>query len=383
MDHMSQEPTCEELAAKIRQLENRIRAMEAAAPAENSERDIIREFTVSFQQLADHSQDAIYLYDVESGTFPFFNKRFLSLYEVEEDGRKILSTSGAARHIHPADVEKLRLARERTLASGGTQGEVEYRYIAPDGTTRWMHDRWTVVRDSRHRAVAIEGFIRDNTQRKQAEAELEHSRNSALIGSYIVQDRRFRYVNPEFCRITGYSKAELIGRPSMNLVQAAYREQVQKNAALMLRGQRSTPYSFRIVDKKGRLKWVMETVTAVKHEGRRAALGYFMDTTQQKQIEKEHREKEKLKAILEMAGAVSHELNSPLQVVLTGIEKLGAGDRSPEQQAFLMELVKKSTQRIIELSAKIQRISQYASKDYVDGKKIIDIDAAAGEPSDL
>jgi PAS domain S-box-containing protein len=371
---MSGKPTYEELEAKIRELESA-----ADSKSEENDPDVVRTLSESFQHLADISQDAIYLFDIESGTFPFFNKRFLELFKVEENGHTILTSSGAAQHIHPEDAKKLRQARQTTLETGGTEGDVEYRYITSDGTTRWMHDRWSVVRDSQGRAVAIEGFIRDNTQRKQAEEELEHSRKSALIGSYILQKGIFTYVNPEFCRITGYSQEELVGMPSMDLVHVDYREQVKENAKQMLTGERTTPYEFRVVDSVGQVKWVMETVTSVKHEGGRAALGYFMDITQQKQVAEEHREKGKLRAILEMAGAVSHELNNPLQVVLMGIEKLGNPSLEQSKKEELIRLVKKHTLRIIELSSKIKNISQYATKDYVDGKKIIDIDAAAGD----
>lgn len=371
---MNKKPTYEELEARVRKLERA-----ADIKPETRDQDIIRTLSESFQQLADHSQDAIYLFDIESGTFPFFNKRFLALYGSKEAGRTVLSSTSVARHIHPEDIQKLRQARKQTLAAGETRGDVEYRYIGSDGTTRWMHDRWSVVRDSRNRAVAIEGFIRDNTQKKQAEEELEHSRNSALIGSYIVQQGRFRYVNPEFCRITGYTREALTGMPSLDLVHADYRTLVRDSAKQMLTGQRTTPYEFRVVDRTGRVKWVMETVTAVKHEGTRAVLGYFMDITQQKQMAEEQRDKEKLRAILEMAGAVSHELNNPLQVVSIGIEKLGDTHLEPSRRLELIQLVKKHTQRIIELSSKIQKISQYATKDYVQGKKIFDIDAAANE----
>ncbi|MDD9303075.1 MAG: PAS domain S-box protein [Desulfobacter sp.] len=372
---MSRKPTYEQLEAKIRQMEK-----DTDAKLKNNDRDIIRTLSESFQQLADLSQDAIYLFDVDSGTFPFFNKRFLNLFEVEEEGHTLLSSYSAAQHIHPEDIEKLRAARGNTLKTGGTQGEVEYRYINSDGTTRWMHDRWSIVRDSQNRAVAIEGFIRDNTQKKQIEDELEHSRNSAMIGSYILQDRRFKYVNPEFCRITGYTKTQLIGMESLDLVHKDYRAHVRKTAVLMLTGQRTTPYEFCVVTHTGQVKWVMETITPVKHEGTRAALGYFMDITKQKQISKEQRDKEKLRAILEMAGAVSHELNNPLQVVSIGIEKLANPNLAQSQKENLIHLIKKHTLRMIELSSKIQSISQYATKDYAEGKKIFDIDAAQELP---
>jgi PAS domain S-box-containing protein len=378
---MNRKPTYDELTARVRELEASVRELSHADGfrTQTSDPDIIRTLSESFQQLADRSQDAIYLFDIESGTFPFFNKRFLSLFGGREAGRTILSSASVAQHIHPEDVQKLRDARQRTLAAGETQGDVEYRYIGSDGTFRWMHDRWTVVRDSENRAVAIEGFVRDNTQKKQAEAELEHSRNSALIGSYIVQGGRFRYVNPEFCRITGYPREQLTGMLSLDLVHPDYRAHVRDCAKQMLTGQRTTPYEFRVVDGTGRVKWVMETVTAVKHEGARAVLGYFMDITQQKQTAEDLRDKEKLRAILEMAGAVSHELNNPLQVVLIGIRKLEDATLEPAQKADLIQLVKKHTLRIMELSSKIQRISKYATKDYVQGKKIVDIDAAANK----
>jgi len=370
---LARKPTYEQLEERIRALER-----DAGRAPDIHDSDIVKTLSESFQHLADLSQDAIYLFDIESGTFPFFNKRFLELYEIEEGGHRILSSYSAGQHIHPEDREKLRKARQRTLDRGGTNGEAEYRYINADGSTLRMHDRWSVVRDRQNRGVGIEGFIRDNTQKKQAEEELEHSRKSALIGSYIIQQGRFKYVNPEFCRITGFTKEELIGIPSLDLVQADYREQVRKQAKLMLAGQVTTPYEFLIVDRNGREKWVMETVTSVKHGGTRAALGYFMDITKQKQIAKEHQDKEKLRAILEMAGAVSHELNNPLQVLLIGIEKLADPKITPARKEELIHLVKSHTERILELSSKIQRISQYATKDYVDGRKIFDIDAGAG-----
>ncbi|MCP3955876.1 MAG: PAS domain S-box protein, partial [Desulfobacterales bacterium] len=41
-----------------------------------------------------------------------------------------------------------------------------------------------------------------------------------------MQDAKFKYVNPEFMRITGYSEDELIGTYPLNIVQPNYRRQV-------------------------------------------------------------------------------------------------------------------------------------------------------------
>ncbi len=55
---------------------------------------------------------------------------------------------------------------------------------------------------------------------------------------------------------------------------------VRENAVKMLKRKRSSPYLYRVVDKHGDIKWIIESVTSIQFEGRRAVLGYFMDNTE-------------------------------------------------------------------------------------------------------
>lgn len=339
---------------------------------------LIQVLSEDFQQLADRSQDAIYRLDIGSQTFTFFNKRFLGLFSTQENGATRLTLKGSLMRIHPDDREPFKRERERSLEAGSTGGENEYRHVSPDGSVRWMHDKWTVIRDEAGQPVAVEGFIRDDTRRKQAEDELERSRRNALIGSYIVQERRFVYVNPEFCRITERTREELIGSLSLQYVHEEFVEYVKEQSRAMLKGERSEPYAFCIIARSGAVKWVMEAVTSIHHEGRRAILGFFMDVTRARQAVEERKEREKLQAVLELAGAVGHELNNPLQVVVTCSDKLDPDVLEDEAARQRLRLLKKNVQRIVLILEKFQKITQYATKDYVQGKKIFDVDAAAG-----
>ena len=368
---MSKKITYEELEAKVKALE-----MELAV-SKKQDNTLIRMLSKDFKQLADRSQDAIYQFDIESRTFPFFNKQFLSLYAMEENGVKILSPNSVLRRIHPNDREKVNAARELSFQPHNKSGETEYRFLHPNGSMRVMHDRWTVVRDHSGQPIAIEGFIRDNTLRKQAEKEFELRIRNSLIGCYIVQDAKFKYVNPEFMRITGYSEDELIGTNPIDIVQKKFRRQVKENSIKMLKAERLFPYEFCITDKYGNTKWILETATPIQYKGRRAALGYFMDISKGKQVEKERLAKEKLLSVLELAGAVGHELNNPLLVVLMCTEKLAPVSDENQRKAELYRLLKKNVEKMRKTIQKFQNITQYATKDYVDGIKIIDIDAAS------
>ena len=112
------------------------------------------------------------------------------------------------------------------------------------------------------------------------------------VGVYIVQDRKFRLFNPEFEKLTGYSRDELLGMDCLEPVLAEDRSVVRENAVKMLKGERLLAYEYRFVSKGGTLIWVMEKVVSGQYQGECATLGYFMDMTERRQIRDELKESE-------------------------------------------------------------------------------------------
>lgn len=91
------------------------------------------------------------------------------------------------------------------------------------------------------------------------------------------------------------------------------------------------------------------------------------------------REREKLKGVLEMAGAVCHELNQPLQSV-SGFSELLIMDMETEDPNYeMLNNIKGGIERIGRLTHKIMTITRYQSKPYVGKTRIVDIDNASTE----
>jgi PAS domain S-box-containing protein len=109
--------------------------------------------------------------------------------------------------------------------------------------------------------------------------------NKSPVGLYIIQDGEFRYTNPTFQNTTGYSEDELLGRDSLELIVPEDKEMVRDNAIKMLKGELTIPYQFRVTHKNGSIKWITESVVTIRYRGRRATLGYFVDTTERKHAE--------------------------------------------------------------------------------------------------
>ena len=127
------------------------------------------------------------------------------------------------------------------------------------------------------------GLIAMNLENKPdlQDSSFKHVFLNSPIGVFVIQDGMFRFVNTEFQNISGYNEDELSGMESSKLILDDDVDLVRENAVKMLKGERESSYMFRIVDNKGGLRWIIESVTSVNYGGRRATLGYFMDNTEQ------------------------------------------------------------------------------------------------------
>jgi len=260
------------------------------------------------ERLADRSLDAIYHYSVEQRQFLFCNRRFAELFGLEDPNQRTVTAEQILKKIHPQDRQKLLETFKNCPASSIDKGEIQYRLLQSDGNIRWLQDRWIMVREGG--APAIEGFIRDITEEKLAVEKFLDSQQNAPIGMFIVQDDKFKYVNTEFIRIIGYTIEELLESNPFIYIHEDYREHVRQHAVAMLKRKSTTPYEFCIHNKADEIRWIMETVTPIYYNGRRATLGYFMDITQL------HTMQLNLSTLGLMIGTISHSLKG----CLTGLD---------------------------------------------------------------
>lgn len=149
--------------------------------------------------------------------FPFISQTLIDLYGIDPDSvREDAESIFAFQHPEDAAGIAASIAESaRTLNAW----HHEYRVILPALGLRWRQGdaRPELLDDG---SVLWHGFITDITERKRAEA---HQRLAARVfdttgEAIMVTDTvaNIVAVNPAFCRITGYSEAEVVGRnPSL------------------------------------------------------------------------------------------------------------------------------------------------------------------------
>jgi diguanylate cyclase (GGDEF)-like protein/PAS domain S-box-containing protein len=87
-------------------------------------------------------------------------------------------------------------------------------------------------------------------------------------------------------------------------------------------------------------------------------------------------EEERLKVLLQMAGATAHELNQPLMALLGNIELMAFYKEKPEKMARHMAMIEDAGQRISTIVKKIQTIRHDQTIPYTENTTIINLDQA-------
>ncbi len=104
--------------------------------------------------------------------------------------------------------------------------------------------------------------------------------------SIFITKERYIYVNPAFERLTGYSFDELKKMKFYEIVHPEHRELVKQRGMARLKGQ-SPPknYTFKILSKDGRTRWVDFSADIINLHGEPAIIGTAYDITAIKEIQ--------------------------------------------------------------------------------------------------
>ena len=175
-------------------------------------------------------------------------------------------------------------------------------------------------------------FIRTEKERKLMEEALKESENKfrslteeSLVGVYLIQGNKFKYVNPKLAEIFGYKVKELIDK--MGPEELVFPDDwpvVRENLRKRLRGKiKSIHYEFRGLTKDKRIIYVEVYGSVVQYQGKPAVIGTLLDITERKRAENILRKTEesvrhalKMEALAKFAANIAHDFKNFLTVIM-------------------------------------------------------------------
>ena len=198
----------------------------------------------------------------------------------------------------------------------------------------------------------------DISERKQAEDIFKSFGYTAPIGIFIIQDGKFKLVNPGFSKVTGLDEADLLGQNSLIHVTEEYKETVRSQVIQMLKGERTTPCEFPIITKGGERRWLLETVTPIQYQGQKAILGFFIDVHERVMLEEQLLQSQRMEAVGRLAGGVAHDFNNMLTAIMGYSEIVMMSFREEDPIFLHLEGIRKSAERAAALTRQLLAFSR-------------------------
>jgi PAS domain S-box-containing protein len=200
----------------------------------------------------------------------------------------------------------------------------------------------------------IVGFGQDVTESRRIEAELKRSeeRATALIryapvAIYEIDffGKRFLSVNDAMCKITGYSREELLAMSPLELTDEKGNNEFRERIRMKLAGDEDKPAELRVKTKDGRWLDVVLNASSFNYkEGKpESVLVVAYDITRRK---KDEEEKNNFIAIM------AHELRNPLAPILARAELLRLTKEIEGPQRRKIDPVLQNSIEVIERQAK-------------------------------
>ncbi len=304
--------------------------------------------------------------------------------------QEMLGYSGEELHrmaftefTHPEDASADMELYKELIAGERDHYQMEKRYIRKDGRVVWGRLTVSLMRNAGNEPHFTIGMVEDITERKQAEEAVRQSEaeyrsliQGAAYGIYrSTTEGKFLDVNPALVAMLGYdSEAELL---AANLATEIYRDPGERARIVAQHLERWDGLEVEWKRKDGTPITVRLSGRAVRDA--QGALTYFEgiaeNITEQRLLEAQLRQAQKMEAVGRLAGGVAHDFNNLLMVMRGYTElllgRLGANDPLRRN----VEEIQKAADRATSLT---QQLLAFSRKQVMQ-PKIFDLNAVVSD----
>ena len=261
-------------------------------------------------ELIDSSEHILFRIDFVRGGFDYVSPVAASIYGISPED---LYRNGfwmlLEKHLNPEGVRHFRKhVADLCRASPGQRirTAIEYQLTNAEGNPLWHYSSMTVLSDPDGLPLTASGVAIDITQRllsevakRESEGKYRATMDSLQVGVFVLQDLKFRFVNPMFCAMFGYSEAECVDLLGpLDMVIPEERDRVLEHMRRRAAGIRDTPYEVIARRKDGSrfpLKILGEPSVL---NGRPASVGTVIDMSRERGAEQAQKDATRRYAML-------------------------------------------------------------------------------------
>lgn len=226
--------------------------------------------------------------------------------------------------------------------AAGVPFAAEYRMSARDGRIVWFRDEGVVESDEAGLPCFIQGIMWDITTRKHMEEDLNHSYSllhavvEGVADAIYVKDRQSRYlmINTAGANLLGVAPPDVVGKDDIAFFAPdASRRIIETDRRIIETGETLTYESTATIAGVRRIHLVTKGPYRDRNGDVIGVFGISRDITEQKRLEAQFLQAQKMESIGRMAGGVAHDFNNLLTAII-GYAELAVEDSAPNARVM-------------------------------------------------
>lgn len=176
------------------------------------------------------------------------------------------------QRIHPEDVESVKKAYNDSVIDKKPY-EITHRIVTPYGEIRYVEERCEHTFDENGEIVHSIGTVHDITDIKKIQIALENANKKLqdyikIVDENVITSQTdtkgiITYVSEAFCKISGYSKEELIGKPHNIVRHPDMPKAVFKELWETIKSGKTWEGEIKNLKKEGGCYWVYSVVSPI------------------------------------------------------------------------------------------------------------------------
>ena len=195
-----------------------------------------------------------------------------------------------------------------------------------------------------------------------AEERFDRIFEGTQVGVIVIDPRTtlIEDVNPTFCRISGYERDEIVGRPPMFLMhQQASVVLETPEMSKLLSGELASVYRSAVMKRPDGEQVFVDIVAVIVtgEDGEPRLAGTIIDRTAHMLAEEQVRRSQKLDAVGRLAGGIAHDFNN-LLTVISGYAALALEDDLPPSAADDVDAIRQAAARASQLTRQLLAFSR-------------------------
>jgi two-component system cell cycle sensor histidine kinase/response regulator CckA len=287
--------------------------------------EAIQESEQKYRTILESIEEGYYETDIK-GNFTFFNDSLCKILGYTGDE---LMGMNDRDFLPPEMVKNVYKTFNKIYQTGKPERIMGHDLIRKDGSKINVEASASLIRNPKDQPVGFRGIIRDITEAKRIEAELIQTKdflqnifNSSAEGITTTDlYGNIIYMSPRVKDILGYDQKELIGKKAYSLYSNGKEEAKAVMKVLTEEGELRN-HEMKLVRKDGRLVDINLSASFLKDEkgGTIGTLGIYSDITEEKKLDAQLQQAQKMEAIGTLAGGIAHDFNNILTSIIGNAE---------------------------------------------------------------